>query len=89
VYPTDWPTFSTPAAPTDSDNDGMADTWEISTFGSIAATPTADADGDGYTNIEEYLHYLGGYSSGQVVTPPTSDTTPPAVPGGVNITPIQ
>lgn len=83
-YPTRYPTFSTPAAPTDADNDGMADAWEVTTFGSTAATASGDADGDGYTNIEEYLHYLGGYTSGQ-----TTDTTPPATPTGVNATVIQ
>ncbi len=53
-YPTGWPTFSTPAPPTDSDNDGMTDTWEVATFGSIASTASGDVDGDGYTNLEEY-----------------------------------
>ena len=56
--PPAWPTFSTPAAPTDTDNDGMADHWETSTFGNLSQTDSGDLDGDGYTNIEEYLHYL-------------------------------
>lgn len=58
TYPDDFPTFQNITPPTDSDNDGMADSWEISTFGNISKTNNEDEDGDGYTNIEEYLHYL-------------------------------
>jgi len=87
-YPTGWPTYSSQTAPTDSDSDGMADSWEVSTFGSISATASGDADSDGYTNIEEYLHYLGGYSSGDTSTT-TPDTTAPAKPSGVTVTPVN
>ena len=58
AYPGDFPTFATPAPPTDSDNDGIADTWETTTWGSTTPAASGDEDGDGYTNIEEYLHYL-------------------------------
>lgn len=80
TYPTGWATYSTPTAPTDSDSDGMADSWEISTFGNLTKTAVEDTDGDGYTNIEEYLHYLGGYTSGTVI-----DSTPPSSPNGITI----
>ncbi len=60
VFPDDFPTYQNITPPTDSDNDGMADSWEISTFGNIFQTNNVDHDGDGYTNIEEYLHYLAG-----------------------------
>jgi hypothetical protein len=39
------------APPTDDDHDGMADAWETR-FG--LSSPSADADGDGVTNLEEY-----------------------------------
>ena len=42
----------------DSDHDGMPDTWEVR-FGlnpNSASDGSADADGDGYTNIEEFLN---------------------------------
>jgi len=46
----------------DSDHDGMPDAWEIE-FGLNPSEPSdasADQDGDGYTNLEEYLHSLLG-----------------------------
>jgi len=44
--------------PADSDHDGMPDEWELATGldPKNAADGKADRDGDGYTNIEEYLH---------------------------------
>ena len=61
TYPNDFPTFSTPSPPTDNDNDGMADSWELLQGLNTAVDDSAgDLDGDGYTNIEEYLHYLSG-----------------------------
>ncbi|MDP0500082.1 MAG: polysaccharide lyase [Verrucomicrobiota bacterium JB022] len=51
-------TFSPDEVPVDSDNDGMPDEWEIR-YGLDPHNPAdaaEDADGDGYTNIEEYLN---------------------------------
>ena len=39
----------------DTDSDGMADAWEQANFTNLAAQPGADADGDGYTNLDEFL----------------------------------
>jgi hypothetical protein len=42
----------------DADGDGLPDWWEIQYFGSIndpRATPNADPDGDGFSNIQEYI----------------------------------
>jgi len=49
-----------PAAPAldpnaDTDHDGLPDAWEVAHLGSINAAPDADADGDGTTNLMEYL----------------------------------
>jgi len=49
-----------PAAPAldpnaDTDHDGLPDAWEMEHLGSISALPGADADGDGTTNMMEYL----------------------------------
>ena len=41
---------------TDTDSDGMDDAWEVTYFGNLSATSAADADSDGMTNGEEYLH---------------------------------
>ena len=38
---------------TDTDNDGLLDTWEIANFGSLSETAEGDADNDGYANGEE------------------------------------
>ncbi len=40
---------------TDSDSNGLSDSWEIEHFGAIGVAPLADEDGDGATNLMEYL----------------------------------
>lgn len=80
-YPTGWHVFSTPSAPADSDSDGMSDTWETSTFGSLTQTSSGDQDDDGYTNIEEYINELGGYQEASG----SEDTTAPANPSGLAV----
>ncbi len=55
-------TLASGAAPLDSDHDGMADDWERA-MGLDPRDPSdrnGDLDGDGYTNVEEYLHELSG-----------------------------
>lgn len=50
---------NTDAAPTDSDNDGMADDWEISQGLNVGVDDSAeDKNNNGYTNIEEYINEL-------------------------------
>jgi hypothetical protein len=42
--------------PTDSDNDGIADYWEMQFFGNLTeAGVSTDADSDGVTDLKEYL----------------------------------
>ncbi len=53
-----WPTYNSTTAPTDSDNDGMPNSWET-LYGfnpNDANDQDDDPDGDGYTNIEEYIN---------------------------------
>jgi pectate lyase len=55
-----WPTLNSLPALADSDHDGMPDTWET-TRGLNPGDPAdrnGDRDGDGYTNLEEYLNWL-------------------------------
>ena len=55
-----WPELHRAPAPVDRDRDGMADAWELA-HGLNPTDPTdrnADRDGDGYTNLEEYLNSL-------------------------------
>ena len=39
----------------DTDSDGMDDDWELAMFGDLNHVAVEDADGDGYSNIQEYL----------------------------------
>ncbi len=53
-----WPVHDAGEAPADGDEDGMPDEWETS-YGLDPDDPSdsrGDLDGDGYTNIEEYLN---------------------------------
>jgi hypothetical protein len=56
------PVIASGRAPADTDRDGMPDAWETSQ-GLDPLNPADiadDPDGDGYTNIEEYLNYMAG-----------------------------
>lgn len=53
-----WPLFQSGTPPTDTDHDGSPDAWEL-LYGFDPDDPadgSQDADGDGYTNVEEYLN---------------------------------
>lgn len=55
-----WPELKTGYIPNDTDHDGMPDDWEI-TYGLDPVNPidrNGDADGDGHTNLENYLNSL-------------------------------
>jgi hypothetical protein len=53
-----WVMMALGTAPADSDHDGMPDAWETTHGFSItdATDGSKDKDGDGYTNVEEYLN---------------------------------
>ncbi|MDP6613741.1 MAG: pectate lyase [Candidatus Marinimicrobia bacterium] len=55
-----WPDLETGEAVQDNDHDGMADGWEIINGfdAEDGSDHKLDADGDGYSNLEEYLHEL-------------------------------
>ena len=55
-----WPELKSTPAPADNDHDGMPDEWEMR-FGFNPQDPfdgPLDGDGDGYTNLEEYLNTI-------------------------------
>ena len=55
-----WPKLASKPAPKDTDQDGMPDEWEAAhrLNPNDAADRNGDANGDGYTNLEEYLNSL-------------------------------
>ena len=72
AYPSEFPTYSTAKDnPLDTDRDGMIDAWETANgFNINVDDANDDGDNDGYTNIEEYFHYLAGDVAGVMVSPP-------------------
>jgi hypothetical protein len=49
----------------DADRDGMPDDWEAARFGDLKSAPGADADGDGFTNLEAYLYAIPAQERGR------------------------
>jgi hypothetical protein len=43
------------AAGADTDHNGLPDAWEIQNFGHIGVDPNGDPDGDGQSNLQEYM----------------------------------
>jgi hypothetical protein len=70
----------------DSDNDGMPNAWEnqYSFNPNSSYDGSSDADGDGYTNLEEYLNNTNPRGGGTVPTNTPVPTSPPGVPGDAN-----
>jgi pectate lyase len=60
-----YPNFAGGTPPADSDHDGMPDEWErrMNLNPNDASDGNGDLDKDGYTNIEEYLHFLSDRKS--------------------------
>ena len=52
-----WPALAGGSVYADADGDGMDDTWEAR---QQLSDPNGDSDGDGYTNLEEFLNELAG-----------------------------
>ena len=59
-----WPKLPSIAPPPDADSDGMPDAWETG-HGLAPQSPdnNADLDGDGYTNLEEFLNFTDPHKS--------------------------
>jgi pectate lyase len=53
-----WPELLSTPSPIDTDADGLPDAWErrYNPKGDLSLQSSQDLDGDGYTNIEEYLN---------------------------------
>lgn len=85
-----WPNLASGTPPADSDNDGMADSWEQQKFGNTsrgsANNSSSDADGDGYTDLEEYLNNTNPVE-GVVVAPTSAPTSTATAKPTVTATP--
>lgn len=69
-----YPVLSSGTAPTDTDHDGMPDSWETSNgLNSNVDDSAGDRNADGYTNVEEYVN---GLVDDVVVPEPTPSPTP-------------
>jgi hypothetical protein len=50
----------------DSDADGLPDSWELAHFGNLTNSASADSDGDGSSNFQEFLNGTDPASSNSV-----------------------
>jgi pectate lyase len=66
-----FPQYNGGTAPVDSDDDGMPDEWErsLKLDPQSPADGAMDADRDGYTNLEEYLHSLAPATTREAIRP--------------------
>ena len=84
-----YPTLAAGTAYTDADDDGLPDAWET-LYG--VSDPDADPDGDGYSNIEEFINGTDPLianvvdSTPPVLTVPAPITTPSTSPAGAPVT---
>jgi pectate lyase len=78
-----YPVLAQGTVPADSDSDGMPDAWETARgLNPNSNDSAADRNGDGYTNLEEYINGL----TGSTTSPPPSDTQAPTAPQGLKVT---
>lgn len=69
-----WPSLAAGTPPQDGEHDGMPDEWEQARGLNPQADDSAqDRDGDGYSNVEEYINSLTNSST---VPPPPSSQNP-------------
>lgn len=64
---------SNPFSWEDTDNDGLPDDWEIHHFGNLDYNGTHDPDGDGLTNLQEFIYHTDPMDFGNLATNPLQD----------------
>jgi len=65
----------------DTDGDGMDDDWETAYFGSLSHDGTADSDGDGRTDLQEFRAGTDPTNAGSVMSLLTITTIASGYPG--------
>lgn len=79
-----WPQLPAGTACADSDEDGMPDQWETAKFGNTSRgskdNSSSDADGDGYTDLEEYMNGTDPGSATASTPAPTTNPSPTTSP---------
>lgn len=70
------------ATVTDSDSDGLADSWETTHFGNLAQTAAGDPDADTYNNLAEFNGGTDPNDPGSVPAPPGPPPATPKKKGG-------
>ena len=84
-----WPELKSKPAPLDTDRDGMPDKWETE-HGLDPRYPqdrNGDRDGDGYTNLEEYLDWLLTAPRQEAVEGPEAEKAPARGPAVARLGP--
>lgn len=72
-----YPVINGGTPPADTDSDGMADRWESNHGMNVGVNDSAgDKDGDGWTNVEEYINSLTGDNVQPTPTEPTETVNP-------------
>lgn len=63
-----WPELDAGVPYQDSDMDGISDDWEVEngTDPKDASDGQQDTDGDGWTNLEAFLHFMAGDTAGRI-----------------------
>ncbi len=67
----------------DSDGEGLPDWWQFHYFGGLGNDPDEDVDGDGFTNMEEFLDGTNPLDENSFPEPPVIEHTPLADPQSV------
>jgi hypothetical protein len=87
-----WLSISAGTGYKDSDRDGMPDAWETAKGlnPNNAADARLDSNGNGYSNLEEFLNGSGSAASTTTYSTTSSQTTssvPPSSPSGLKVSP--
>lgn len=70
----------------DTDNDGMADQWEINNYGNLNNNGLSDTDNNGYMDIEDFINEVDNASTAGSQVSVSSNATNDAICEGEDVT---